>query len=60
MSAGMNTCDNRWACEQLIPKEEMEIAMKKGYCEVWQLAEYFDVTEELVRKACWIYFDKIF
>ena len=51
---------NRWACEQLIPKEEMEIAMKKGYCEVWQLAEYFDVTEELVRKACWIYFDKIF
>jgi len=51
---------DRWACEKLLPKSEMEAAMEQGYCEVWQLAEYFDVTEELVRKACWIYFDKIF
>lgn len=50
---------DRWACEKLLPKSEMEAAMEQGYREVWQLAEYFDVTEDLVRKACWIYFDKI-
>jgi Zn-dependent peptidase ImmA (M78 family) len=49
---------DKWAISQLMPKEEMLNAMKHGYVEVWQLAEYFNVTEDLVRKALWIYFDK--
>ena len=49
---------DKWACEKLIPKEEMQEAFENGYVEVWQLAEYFDVTESLVKKALWIYFDK--
>lgn len=49
---------DKWACENLLPKEDMLRAFELGYVEVWQLAEYFDVPEELVRKAAWIYFDK--
>ena len=50
---------DKWACENLIPQEEMEEAFRQGYVEVWQLAEYFDVPESLVRKAVYIYFGKI-
>lgn len=49
---------DKWACENLLPKADMLRAFELGYVEVWQLAEYFDVPEELVRKAAWIYFDK--
>lgn len=49
---------DKWACETLLPKEDMLEAFKLGYVEVWQLAEYFDVPEELVKKALWIHFDK--
>lgn len=49
---------DKWACENLLPKEEMQEAFRLGYVEVWQLAEYFDVPEELVKKALWIHFDK--
>ncbi len=48
---------DKWAIENLMPKSEMENAMKQGYIEVWQLAEYFDVSEEMVKKALFIYFD---
>ena len=50
---------DKWACENTMPKDEVEEAFKQGIVEVWQLAEYFDVTEELVKKAMWIYFDKV-
>ena len=50
---------DKWACENLLPKDEMEAAFRKGYVEVWQIAEYFDVPERLVKKALWIHFDKI-
>lgn len=49
---------DKWACEHLLPKNGIQEAFEKGYIEVWQLAEYFDVPEELVKKALWIYFDK--
>lgn len=48
---------DKWAIKKLLPKSEMEEALKNGYVEVWQLAEYFEVTEEYVKKALWIYFD---
>lgn len=50
---------DKWACENLLPKDEMIEAFNQGYVELWQIAEYFDVPEELVKKAMWIYFDKI-
>lgn len=49
---------DKWAISRLIPKGDMKAAMIDGYVELWQLAEYFDVTEEYVKKAMWIYFDK--
>lgn len=49
---------NKWAVEHLLPKDEMLSAIKKGYTEIWQIAELFDVEEWLVKKALYIYFDK--
>ncbi len=39
----------KWATTFLMPKQEVEKAIKKGIKEVWELAEYFDVPEEWVR-----------
>ncbi|MBR6617022.1 MAG: ImmA/IrrE family metallo-endopeptidase [Oscillospiraceae bacterium] len=50
---------DKWACEQLVPRDELEEAFQQGYVEVWQLAEYFNVPERLVKRAVWIYFDKV-
>ena len=49
---------DKWAIENVIPKDEMISAMKSGLVETWQLAEFFDVSENLVKRAMWIYFDK--
>lgn len=48
---------NKWAIKKLAPKDEMINAFEQGYTEVWQLAEYFNITEDMVRFACWVYFD---
>lgn len=48
---------DKWAIEKLLPKEEMEEAFENGYTEVWELADLFDVTEDLIKKALFIYFD---
>lgn len=42
---------NRWAYEKLVPKDELWEAMRRGCREPWELAEYFDVTEEFLRGA---------
>ena len=42
---------NRWAAEHFLPAEEIREAFSMGYTEPWQLAEYFDLPEEDVRKA---------
>lgn len=49
---------DKWAIEQLLPKEEMEYAFECGIIEIWELAEHFEVSEKLIKKAVWIYFDK--
>lgn len=41
----------RWAVDTLLPAAEIKKAFKKGYTEAWQLAEYFDVTEDFVKDA---------
>ena len=49
---------DKWAVLHTMPKKEVIAAMKCGCTEVWQLAEWFGVSERLVRRAMWIYFDK--
>ena len=45
---------DKWAVEYLIPAEQLDEAIAAGYSELWQLAEYFGVTEDMMRKAlCW-------
>ncbi|WP_084665654.1 ImmA/IrrE family metallo-endopeptidase [Thermanaeromonas toyohensis] len=38
----------RWAAEHLIPLPDLIRAFKEGVTYRWELAEYFDVTEEMV------------
>ena len=46
---------DRWAIKKLITEDELERAVKKGYTELWELAEFFNVTEDLMRKAVSLY-----
>lgn len=45
---------NKWAIKMLIPEDELKTAISDGRTEIWELAEYFSVTEDFMRKAvCW-------
>ena len=46
---------DKWAIKQLIPQDELEEAVANGYTEIWRLAEFFDVTEDYIRKAISLY-----
>lgn len=46
---------NKWAVHKLMPFRSLHTAFLKGYTEVWEIAEYFEVTEEFVIKAIEIY-----
>lgn len=46
---------NKWAAHKLIPIRSLYAAFRKGYVEIWQLAEYFDVTEDFILKTIEIY-----
>lgn len=39
----------KWAANFLIPRDKLREAVKKGIREDWELAEHFEVDEELVR-----------
>lgn len=41
----------RWAVDTLIPFDDIKKAFKKGYTEIWELADYFDVTEDFIKDA---------
>jgi hypothetical protein len=44
----------KWAILQLVPHEQLEEQLRAGRRTVWELAEWFDVSEDLIRKAlCW-------
>lgn len=49
---------NVWAIKKLLPKEELNKAFKRGIVEVWQLAEHFDLTEDIICFACKYYLNK--
>lgn len=45
---------DKWAIQRVIPESDLQHAIALGYTELPELAEYFDVTEEFMRKAvCW-------
>lgn len=46
---------DKWAIAHLIPIDDLDGAIAEGYCEVWDLAEYFGVTEDFIRKAVCYY-----
>lgn len=49
-----NTAD-KWAIAKLVPREELDQAVKDGHTELWDLAECFGVTEDFMRKAVCLY-----
>lgn len=51
-------CENKadkWAIEHLVKKADLDRALQLGYTDVWELADYFCVTYELMYKALWWY-----
>lgn len=45
---------DKWAIRRLVPVAALVSAVAEGHTEIWDLADYFDVTEELMKKAiCW-------
>lgn len=46
---------DKWAIELLIPVDALDDAVAEGCTELWELAERFGVTEELMRKAVCYY-----
>lgn len=46
----------RWAVKKLIDKNKMMSLLEDGY-QKWDLAEYFNVTEEFIEKAYQLYFE---
>ncbi|MEG0167730.1 MAG: hypothetical protein RR867_07885 [Ruthenibacterium sp.] len=42
---------DRWAIERFLPFDALCDAIQIGYCEAWQLAEYFDVPQIFIEKA---------
>ena len=44
----------KWAAQNYIAVDELDDAVASGHTELWDLAEYFGVTEDFMRKAvCW-------
>lgn len=39
----------RWAANYLIPENDLLDALKEGLYEVWELADHFEVTEDMMR-----------
>lgn len=45
---------DKWAIEEMIPVCALDEAIADGHTEMWDLADYFRVTEDFMRKAvCW-------
>lgn len=46
---------DKWMIHQFIPVDALDDAVAVGYTELWQLADFFDVPEEIVKKAVCYY-----
>ena len=47
-----------WMVCDLVPIDDLKEAVRQGYTEVWELADYFDVPEKVIRRADEIYRNK--
>ena len=51
---------DKWAIDRLIGKENFWNAIRSGCTELWDLAEFFGVTEDFMRRAaCWYRFGNL-
>lgn len=46
---------DKWAIHRLIPVDALDDAVAAGYTEFWELAEYFGVTVDFMKKAVCLY-----
>lgn len=46
---------DKWAIQHLIPQSALDNAIACGCSQLWELAEFFGVTEDLVKKAVCYY-----
>lgn len=46
---------NRWAIERYLPFDDINSAIKAGYTDLWELADYLNVSEKFLRKAIGYY-----
>lgn len=46
---------NKWAVKNFLTESALDEAVAEGNTELWQLAEYFGVTEDLMKKAVCYY-----
>lgn len=46
---------DKWAVQRLISVDQLDDAIACGYTELWELAEYFGVTESFLKKAICYY-----
>lgn len=46
---------DKWAIRRLIPVEALDDAIAAGHTELWDLAEFFGVTESFLKKALCLY-----
>ena len=48
----------KWQINTLLPYSELSTQIKKGLTEIWELAEYFQVSEDFIRQALEYYKNK--
>ena len=46
---------DKWAIRRLIPVSALDDAIASGHTELWDLAEFFGVTESFLKKAICLY-----
>ena len=46
---------DKWAIKRLISQDDLDNAVANGLTEIWELAEFFGVTEEFMKKAVCYY-----
>ena len=46
---------DKWAIRRLIPISDLDDAIAAGHTELWDLADYFGVTETFLKKAICLY-----
>ena len=46
---------DKWAVRRLISADDLDNAVAEGHTELWDLADYFGVTEDFIKKAVCLY-----